>query len=351
METIIGARIKNSRIHKGYSLQEVADKISVSKQMISKYEKNLSIPSSDKLIALSKLFDQKIDYFFRKAEVEIGEINFRKKSSFPAKKLNSLKEEIRIHIENYLYIENILSLNTVFNNPLSEILINSDTDVVQVVNTLRDAWNIGDDPIHNIIQLMEDKDIKVIEIEDKSNKFDGLATIIDNKYYVVVINKNMPLERKRFTLLHELGHIMLKFSNIDEKVQEKYCNLFASEILLSQKNTYNELGSKRSNIALEELKNIQKKYGISIRAIIYKLGEIKIISQEKLAEFYKKINSNPALKSEVDKSRFDGTENSNRFENLVYRSVSEEFISLSKASSLLNIPLDELRNNMSINIR
>lgn len=86
MEAIIGQRIKNSRVHKSLSLQDVADNIGVSKQMVNKYELGKSVPTSDKLIALSKLFNQKIDYFFRKPEVTIGEISFRKKVSLATKK-------------------------------------------------------------------------------------------------------------------------------------------------------------------------------------------------------------------------------------------------------------------------
>ena len=153
METVVAARIRNSRIQKGYSLQEVAEKIGVSKQMINKYEQGISMPTSEKLIAFSKLFGQKVDYFFRKPEVEIGEINFRKKSKFSNKKVNALKEEIRVQIENYLYIENICNLSNIFVNPLSDCAINSKDDVIRATEILRNAWNIGNDTIHNIIQL------------------------------------------------------------------------------------------------------------------------------------------------------------------------------------------------------
>ena len=351
METIVGLRIRNSRIQKGLSLQEVAEKVGVSKQMVSKYEKGISMPGSDKLIMFSKLFGQKIDYFFREPVFEIGNINFRKKSNFSVKKVNSLKEEIRIQIENYLYVENICSLEPRFINPISDIKINSMQDVVEATNELRKSWDIGDDTIHNIIQLLEDKEIKIIEVEDDSNRFDGLATKVNEEYQIIVINKNMPLERKRFTLLHELGHILLNYSSNDVKEQEKYCNYFASEMLLSERNLKIEFGGKRSTIALEELKNIQEKYGISIRAIMYKLGELKIISQEKLTSFYKKLNMDNSLKQIIDSSRFDSIEYSYRYKNLVYRSVSEEFISLSKASSLLNVSLEEFKTNFSLNIK
>ena len=223
---------------------------------------------------------------------------------------------------------------------------------MNAVNIIRDAWRIGDDPIHNIIELLEDKEVKVIEVNDDTMQFDGLATQIDNKYFVVVINKNMPIERKRFTLLHELGHLLLNLKDKDENEVEKYCNLYASEMLLSTENVKIEFGIKRSNINTEELKNVQSKYGISIKAIVYKLRDIEIISPEKVISFYKNVNANPALKKLIDQSRFNGNENSIRYENLVYRSLSEETITMSKASSLLNTNLEHLRQNVSyINIR
>jgi len=349
METIVAARIKNSRIQKGYSLQEVADKVGVSKQMINKYEKGDAMPTSDKLIAFSKLFGQKVDYFFRKPDVEIGAIYFRKKSKFSLKKVNALKEEIRVQIENYLYIENIFNLNSVFKNPISNFVFQTKNDIIPATIELRKEWNIGDDTIHNIIQLLEDKDIKVIEIEEDTSLFDGLSTIVDDKYYVIVINKSMPVERKRFTILHELGHLLLNLAHFSDKEQEQYCHFFASEMLLSQRNLIKEFGIKRSKIALNELKNTQEKYGISIAAIMYKLGEAKVISQEKCITFYKRLNYDSSLKQEVEKPRFESDENSSRYENLVYRAVSEELISLSKASALFPLSLEELKNSISIN--
>lgn len=351
MESIIGQRIRNSRTHKGFSMQEVADKIGVSKQMINKYEQGKSMPTSEKLIALSKLFQQKVDYFFRKPEVIIGEISFRKKSKFGAKKVNALKEEIRIQIENYLFIENICEVSGTYENPLQENSIADEKQVKESVKQLRSYWNIGQDAIHNIIDLLEDNTIKVIEVDDETGNFDGLATVIDGKYHIIVIAKTMPIERKRFTLLHELGHLLLPIDGLEEKQQEKFCNVFASEMLLSDDNVITELGRSRSRISFEELKNVQEKYGISISAIVYKLGETKIMSQERVKKFYQRLNFEPGLKKEVEQSRYDGLEHSNRYENLVYRAVSEELISMSKASSLLQISLDKLKNKLIDTIR
>ncbi|MEY5042515.1 MAG: hypothetical protein RLZZ414_2079, partial [Bacteroidota bacterium] len=111
MKEIISQKIKNARALKGLSQQELADMIGVSKQMISKYEKGESIPTSSNLLKLSKSLKVKIDYFFKPSKIELGTLNFRKKSSFSNKKQESLEQLIKLNLENYLEIEDLLQID------------------------------------------------------------------------------------------------------------------------------------------------------------------------------------------------------------------------------------------------
>lgn len=348
MDNIIAYRVKNARKLKGLTLQEVADELGVSKQMISKYENGKSIPNSTNLLKLSRLFNLKIDYFFNALRIEIGEVNFRKKSSFSKKKQDSIKEKIKIDLENYLWLEDNLSIDYNFKNSIKDFKIKSIEDIEKATLVLRNEWEIGIDPIHNIIQLLEDKEIKVIEIFDVDDKFDGLATYVNDKYPVIVVNGNFPVERKRFTLLHELGHLLLNLPDCDMNMEENYCNKFASEFLLPKEIVIKEFGGKRTHITLNELIVTQKKYGMSIPAIIYRLVDAKILSKDRQTQFYKKMNFNPSLKKEINTSRFETPENSYRYERLVYRALAQENISISKASSLLNLSVEEVKENYSM---
>ncbi|MFS0490286.1 helix-turn-helix domain-containing protein [Leadbetterella byssophila] len=342
MKDIVSQKIRQGRILNALSLQELADAIGVSKQMISKYEKGISIPSSKLLIQLAKALKVRVDYFFEPSRVELGEVNFRKRSSFPAKKINALKENIKLQLSNYLEVENILKINNSFINPLNKKKIDKLEDVEIIVRHLRNEWEIGFDPIHNIIQLLEDNEIKVIEIDEPQNDFDGLAAIVNDKYPVIVVNKNFSVERKRFTLLHELGHLLLDLPERDIKFEEQVCNRFASEFLFPKSLVLKEFGNGRKAISFKELIEVQRKYGISIRAIVYRLKECNILSDNKVAEFYRKINFNQSLKQNIDAQRFNTPEFSNRFEQLVYRAYSQELISTSKTASLLNIKVNEV---------
>ena len=347
MESIIAYRIKNARKLRCLSQQEVADEIGVSKQMISKYEKGLSTPDSSKLIKLSKLFNLKVDYFFKSYKIDLGEVNFRKKSKFSKRKQEALKELIKIKLENYLWLEETLSIDYSFENIIKDDEINSIEDIEKAVLKLRKYWNIGIDPIHNIVQLLEDKEIKVIEVENAGEKFDGLACFVNDKYPIIVVNKKLPVERKRFTLLHELGHLLLNLPDCEASIEEKYCNNFAAEFLFPKNIVVEEFGGRRSHITLPEFIATQKKYGISIQAIVYRLVDAEILSQEKQRQFYQKLNFNPSLKKEINASRFETPEFSNRYERLVYRALSEENISISKASALLNTNLETIRENFA----
>lgn len=348
MKEIVSQKIRQGRVLNAMSLQELADIIGVSKQMISKYEKGTSMPSSKTLIQLAKSLKVKFDYFFAPSSVELGDVNFRKRNSFSAKKVAALKEEIKIQLSNYLEIENILMIDNSFENPLKKKKVNSLEDIENAVKELRGDWEIGFDPIHNIIQLLEDKEIKVIEIDEPQNIFDGLASIVNDKYPVIVVNKNFIVERKRFTLLHELGHLLLDLPECDLKFEEQICNRFASEFLFPKSMVLKEFGEGRESISFKELIEVQRKYGISIRAIVYRLKDCNILSDNRVAEFYRKLNFDPRLKREVDAERFQTPEVSNRFEQLVYRAYSQELISTSKAASLLGVNINEVLENSTM---
>ena len=345
MKEIVSQKLKNARDLKGFSQQELADMIGISKQMISKYEKGESLPTSTILLKLKKHLNVSMNYFFKPSKIELGVLNFRKKSSFSNKKQESLEQLIKLNLENYLEIEDLLQIDYSFKNSIGNKKVNSIEDIEKLVLSLRNEWEIGLDPIHNIIQLLEDNEIKVVELYDVEDAFDGLATFVNDKFPVIVVNGNFPVERKRFTLLHELGHLLLNLPECDLKIEENYCNKFASEFLFPKKLVIKEFGVKRDLISLNELIEVQKKYGMSIQAIVYRLVDAGIFSENRKTEFYKKLNFNPSLKREVNLTRFQTPEKSNRFEQLVYRALSQEIISISKASSLLNQDINSLIEN------
>lgn len=347
METTFAQRIATARKMAGLSMDELASLSGLSKNAISRYENGVMKPDSSNLIKLSKALNVKVDYLFRKPTVELQEVAFRKKAKLGSKAIDSIKHRVIDRLERYLELENLLSVDNRFINPITDIKIYDFQDIEIAADRLRHVWNLGLNPIASVIEMLEDNFIKVVEVVEPM-EFDGLSTIVDNKIPVIVVNQNFPIERKRFTLLHELGHLLLSLNpNFNDKEIENACNRFAGAILIPRNKMISELGYSRKMIYLQELAEIQKEWGISIQAIMYRAKDLDIIPKAKMISFFIKIKQFPDLKKQVDESRYSSAETSYRFNQLLYKGLAQEFISFSKASVLSNQSVNALKTNLS----
>ena len=347
METTFAQRIATARKMAGLSMDELASLSGLSKNAISRYENGVMKPDSSNLIKLSKALNVKVDYLFRKPTVELQEVAFRKKAKLGSKAIDSIKYRVIDRLERYLELENLLLVDNHFTNPIADININDFQDIEVAADTLRQVWNLGLNPISSVIEMLEDNFIKVVEV-DEPIEFDGLSSFVDNKIPVIVVNQNFPIERKRFTLLHELGHLLLSLNqNFTDKEIENACSRFAGAILIPKSKLILELGYSRKLIYLQELAEIQKEWGISVRALMYRSKDLEIISQTKLTEFYFKINKAPHLKVQVDEQRYNSAEVSYRFNQLLYKGLAQELISFSKASVLSAQSVTALKTSLN----
>jgi Zn-dependent peptidase ImmA (M78 family) len=148
--------------------------------------------------------------------------------------------------------------------------------------------------------------------------------------------------------LHELGHLLLSLNkNFTDKEVENACNRFAGAILVPKSKMVSELGQSRKMTSLQELAEIQKEWGISIQAIMYRAKDLDIISQAKMISFFIKIKQFPDLKIQVDESRYSSVEASYRFNQLLYKGLAQELISFSKASVLSNQSVNALKTTLN----
>ncbi len=70
MNSVISKKLKQLRIQHGLSQLELAQKLGISNRAISKWEKGISMPSSENIYRLSKVFGVSIEYFYSENEVE-----------------------------------------------------------------------------------------------------------------------------------------------------------------------------------------------------------------------------------------------------------------------------------------
>lgn len=348
MNAQFGQRLKAARIMAGLSMDGLIEKLDkkLSKQAISKYENDLMMPDSSNLILLADALGVGLDYFFTENTIELSAVNFRKKASLGKKSVESLKERIKDSVERYIQLENLLHIETKFTNPLEKLVVRGWEDIEVAANQLRKAWKIGSEtPVSQVIDLLEEHSVKVLEL-DENEDFDGLSAMVGN-IPVIILNSKAPSDRKRLTALHEFGHLTLSFaSELEEKVKEKLCHSFGGAFLLPEKALERELGMKRAEISLGELKELKEQYGISMQAVMYRAKVHGIISEYAYENFSISISRRGWRK--VEPGEYGMDETPHRFEQLLYRALAEELISISKAAYLSRLPIDEIERRFSL---
>lgn len=347
MDNTFAQRLVNARKIRCMSQRELCNSVDgkVSPTAIAKYEKGQMMPSSDVLIVLSKALNMKIDYFFRPFTVDIdpSKFEFRKKSSLGNKRVESIKYLVCSEIEKYLEIEAILGMTSNFSFDYSNTIIEGENEVKLMAIRLRNDLNVGSDAIVSAVDLLESAGVKIIEV-DHDNSFSGTCNEAGG-LPVIVVNKNMSSERKRLTIFHELGHLLMHFA--DGVDVEKMCDIFANEVLISSDRFKTLIGESRHDISLVELQAIQREYGISVDALMKKASLLNIITERRYASYYKKKNALPEFKKNVESSLYP-MEYTCRFERLVYRALASEVISFSKAAALLDKSVNEVREKLNL---
>ena len=324
---------------------------SVSKQAISKYEAAKMMPNSSVLVALATALDVEPDYFFRPFIFDLNEfkVSFRKKSDTTAKDVNALKLRIQDDVERYLEVEEILGKDkeTVLQTDGEQL--SSPVQMMKQARYLRDKWHLGYDAIGNVQDVLEEHGVKVICTEAPSG-FDGVSGIVNGKVYIVVLNKNQRhVERRRFTTMHELGHLLFdkRFSpSLTLREKEKLCDTFASEMLLPSI-VVQTVFSPGEKISTYEVRRLQVVYGISFDAIMHKLHDVGIVNDSKYKTYCIRKNNDDAWKQFVEATYYQEAF-STKFETMVYAAAAKDLISTSKAANLLHSSVSTVRKQLNV---
>ena len=348
---MIGHRLKAARFASGLTLRDLATRINnrVSAQAISKYEHDETMPSSGVLIALAAALDVPVDYLASDREMALEAIEFRRKKLTGSREVARIEATVMHLMERYLTIEEFLGLPSVaWDKPRAAPwpVLRDLAETEHAAQGLRDHWGLGAVPISNLVRLSEDRGIKVVSTELRS--VDGLTANVrrgdGSAASVIVVNNEHWGERQRFTIAHELGHMVL---DVDSKVDnEAAAHRFAGAFLMPADTLRAEVGRCRSSVSWDELIELKRIFGVSLQAIAHRCKELGIFSnalfRRLFAEFKRQGWRSPPYREPLAMVG----EKPRRFERLCFRAVVEGAISEAKAAELLGHSVHELNRRL-----
>ena len=348
---MIGQRLKLARSASGLSLRDFSDKIDnlVTAQAIGKYERNEAQPGSKVLIALARALDVSVDYLTGDQEMALEDVDFRKKKITSAKEEAQVEAKVLHLLERYLLIEDLLALPSIeWDRPREAPfpVVNDITEAARAARSLRNHWGLGLDPIPNLVELLEERGIKVLSV-DLTN-IDGLTALVSRREKeplpVIVVNKKDWGERQRFTLAHELGHMVIDVArNLKE---EKAAHRFAGAFLMPAETLWAEIGKHRTSIGWGELFELKELLGVSVQAIAFRCHDLGIFNKSLFRNLFKEFSRRGWRSPPYEEPLAMEAEEPKRFERLCFRALAENVISEAKAAELLGISVHSLNRIM-----
>lgn len=340
----VGKNLKRVRLLKNLSLIEAGKLLNMSAPAVSKYEKGEIVPNSQKLIEFANAYNVKVLELLKSYNTpELKFTAFRKKQRLQGKKLELLKDVISNDVGKYIEVVELNSFDpkTV---RLKKYSCRCVDDAEKAAISFRKDYEIANNqPLSDLTNFLENLGIIIIQIKNSNNAFsdfDGLSEVVNGIPTIVILDDINDGARQRFTIVHELGHLVLDIKNKDLD-EEKICHRFASALLMPKEAIFNEFGVSRNKISFYELEAFKLEYKVSIAATLYRLKDLKVISEYLFTELNKFLSMKGYKKEEPFPISLEKTY---QFKKIVHRLESDDIISLNKACELLGTTIDEYNN-------
>jgi Zn-dependent peptidase ImmA (M78 family)/DNA-binding XRE family transcriptional regulator len=360
---VIGDRIRQVRVARGLSLEELAAAMGgvVSRQALWKYEHGMARPSARVLAALSSALQTPAAALWCAPEYTVEFVAYRKGSGLRKRDQARVEAMVALALQERLQLRDRAGVESGPMVTSRRYLVPDLTDAETAARELRSQWALGEDPIANVVDVLEANGVHVLEIE-APEKFDGISAVAYDQTgqvqgAAVVTRRGLPGERQRLDLAHELGHLVLDVAaEVDE---EKAAFRFAGAFLAPASTLRKEMGAKRAKVQLTELRLLKRRFGMSIQALLKRLYELEIITMMHYREWCITINRLGYRKDEPDRlaaeqpqwlrrtalrALAEGQISPTEAQQLTGEAiVAEQPLSLVERRALLRLPLSERR--------
>jgi Zn-dependent peptidase ImmA (M78 family) len=160
-----------------------------------------------------------------------------------------------------------------------------DVSPAEAARLVRMQWRMPVGPVRNLTAWLEGAGCLVIEEDFGTARVDGLSQWVSD-HPLVLLNSQTVTDRKRLTLAHELGHLVLHSADVTPHI-ELEATEFGAEFLMPAE----VVGPQLRNLSLGVLMDLKREWGVSLQALIERAFALDLVSPQKRTTLYKSLSS------------------------------------------------------------
>ncbi|WP_406510661.1 ImmA/IrrE family metallo-endopeptidase [Streptomyces sp. NBC_00212] len=208
------------------------------------------------------------------AGVGIGLIHHRKRASLGAPALRRIHATLAL---TRLQVEAVTHAAALHRpHRFRPIGVNDFDTPADAAETLREEWNVPAGPIDDLVALLEDAGALVVVRDLGTTELDAVSQWPHDRTPLVLLNSTAPADRSRFSLAHELGHLIMHREPGEGRAQETQADRFAAELLMPHEVILSEL---KPGIDVGRLMDLKARWGVSMAALIRRAVDLGVISE------------------------------------------------------------------------
>lgn len=276
---------------RGLSQGELSKKLGRTDQSyLSNVEKE-KIPFTEELArSIATSLSLPISFFYKeKTFTRLSKFYYRKRNAFPAAELVPLEAKMDVIRSGYLALLESVDIKM---QKLPAIPVKGTNTPEKIAEHFRLFLGLDESPIDNLVTLVEKLGITVLFLPVDSDKFSGLTLQTDKNLPLIVVNKNMPNDHKKFTIAHEIAHLIMhipfaedpEFYDALEDLEavEKQADEFAGAFLMPRKTAQYFF----TGLTYSKLTELKLYWKVSKQAIIYRAKQIGAINESKFKSLF-----------------------------------------------------------------
>ena len=337
--------LKFYRLRKNLTKSALAEAIQVTPMAITHYEDGSRLPNMETLASLANVLGVRVSDFLavRDENITFQHAEFRKAASLTQMQQEYIRESVEEYFGRFMTAVEVLGGEVLPDVPACHVLPLTD-DNEKNASALREHLGFAmDGPIEDLIGKLENKGILVYVCPVDNPKFSGMNGFVNGRPYIV-LNQGMNAERNRSTAVHELAHLMFEWpGDYSSKENEDLATAIGGAFLFPKGDAIRELGIKRTSVTRDMIR-VAVEYGISMMMLVTRARLCGILSDSATTAFY--MAASRAGWRTNEPSRIEA-EQPSLFEQLVYRAVNEDEISVQRGAELLKRPFTDVQAMMT----
>ncbi len=287
--TVNGTMLRLARQRKGFPQIEAAQKLGVEQPLLSRIENGL-VEAREELVLKAEAVYQMPRAFFELTDPIFGapvsvHPMWRKKADVIGREMDAVVAELNIRI---MHLRRLLEgAEYVHTNDVPKLDIDDYGSPERVAGLIRSHWKIPRGPIKDLVLLVERAGVLVYESPLGGASISGVTFATPGVPALIVLNSEQPADRRRFTLAHELGHLVMH--RFPSPKMEQEADAFASALLMPEADIRPYFLGQRVDLAL--LARLKPEWRVAMQALLMRATALEIVSKNQAQYLWKQISA------------------------------------------------------------